>query len=75
MTTFVHIINITFRTKGASAPLASGIANVPSRRKGWFFPFILEGLFDRGKSGFLFLSRGWALELDYYNTVKRMTIY
>jgi hypothetical protein len=31
----------------AQAPcLASGIANVPSRIKGWFFPFILEGTFD-----------------------------
>jgi hypothetical protein len=38
------------------------------------FPFILEGLFDRGKSGFLFLSRGWALELDYSKPLKQSTL-
>jgi hypothetical protein len=32
-------------------------------------PFYSPGLFDRGKSEFLFLSRGWALELDYYRKI------
>jgi hypothetical protein len=40
-----------------------------------FFLLFEHAPFDRGKSGFLFLSRGWGLELDYYNTGKRMTIY
>jgi hypothetical protein len=43
------------RTKGASAPLASGIANVPGRKKGCSSLLFFQGYLT---------SRGWALEPD-----------
>jgi hypothetical protein len=43
------------RTKGASAPLASGIANVPGRKKGCSSLLFFQGYLS---------SRGWALKPD-----------